>query len=206
VEKPRVEKEEMDILSPEEIRLFLDEVTPKHKPFFLTAVLTGMRRGELLGLRWGDIDWHHRQIHVRQALCDTVKDFLTPKSRYSVRRVDMSPKLVRELKKHKLSSPISELDLVFCHSKGTAHDPDTLIRRHYLPALRKAKIRQVTFHSLRHSNVSMRIEQGQNIVYISRQIGHASVKTTLDIYGHLIKDANTGQAMKLDNILGFVEL
>jgi len=117
----------------------------------------------------------------------------------------MSPTLVRELKKHKLSSPISELDLVFCNSKGTAYDPDTLIRRHYLPALRRAKIRQVTFHPLRHSNVSMRIEQGQNIVYISRQIGHASVKTTLDIYGHLIKDANSGQAIKLDNILGFVE-
>ena len=71
--------------------------------------------------------------------------------------------------------------------------------------MRRAKIRQIRFHDLRHTNVALRIEQGQNIVYISRQVGHASVKTTLDIYGHLIKEVNAEQAKKLDNILGFVE-
>ena len=58
---------------------------------------------------------------------------------------------------------------------------------------------------MRHTNVSLRIEQGQSILYISRQIGHSSAKTTLDIYGHLFKEVNTEQAEKLDAILGFVE-
>ncbi len=68
VERPRIEKEEMEILTPEEIRLFLNQVTLKNKILFLMAILTGMRRGELLGLQWGDIDWNHSQIHVRRSL------------------------------------------------------------------------------------------------------------------------------------------
>jgi hypothetical protein len=66
-------------------------------------------------------------------------------------------------------------------------------------------LRHVSFHSLRHTNVALRIEQGQNIKYIQQQLGHASIQTTLDRYGHLIKEVNTEQAKKLDNILGFVE-
>jgi integrase len=110
VERPRVEKEEMEILIPEEIRLFLEQVTPKYIPFFLTAILTGMRRGELLGLQWGDIDWNNIQIHVRRTLWK--RQFVTPKSKRSIRRIDMSPYLAMELKKHLLASPFKELALV----------------------------------------------------------------------------------------------
>ncbi len=203
IERPRIEKEEIEILTPEEIRLFLDNVTPKYKPFFLTAVLTGMRRGELLGLQWGDIDWSHSQIYVRRSLWKG--QFVKPKSNRSIRRIDMSPTLVRELKKHKLACPVSELDLVFCNSKGKPLEPDNLVKRQFLPALRRAKLRRMRFHDLRHTNVALRIEQGQNIKYIQNQLGHASIQTTLDRYGHLIKEVNAEQAKKLDTVLGFGE-
>lgn len=205
VERPRVEYEEMEILTPDEIRLFLDNVTIKYKCIFLTAILTGMRRGELLGLQWGDIDWQHCQIHVRRSLCNTSKKLISPKSKRSIRKIDMSPSLVMELKRHKLASPVSEIDLVFANSKGRPSDGDSLVKRQFLPALRRAKIRKVRFHDLRHSNVALRIEQEQNIKYIQHQLGHASIQTTLDRYGHLIKEVNQEQAMKLDNALGFVE-
>jgi integrase len=203
VEKPRVEKEEMDILPPEDIRLLLDHAAPRYRVLFLTAVLTGMRRGELLGLQWGDIDWNHGQIHVRRSLWKG--QFVTPKSKRSVRKIDMSPTLARDMRRHRLQSPPGNLDLVFSNSKGLPLDGDTLVRRHFLPALRRAKVRQVRFHDLRHTNVALRIEQGQNIKYIQNQLGHASIQTTLDRYGHLIKDVNSEQALKLDTILGFVE-
>lgn len=203
VERPRVEKEEMEILTPEEVRLFLNHVTPKHKPFFLTAVLTGLRRGELLGLQWGDIDWNNNQINVRRSVWNG--EFVTPKSKNSVRRIDISPYLAMEFKRHKLACPVSDLDLVFPNSKGTPLEPDSLVKRHFLPALRRAKIKRVRFHDLRHTNVALRIEQGQNIKYIQHQLGHASIQTTLDRYGHLLKEVNTEQAKKLDTILGFVE-
>lgn len=204
VERPRVEKEEMEILTPDEVRLLLENATPKYKPLFLTAILTGMRRGELLALQWGDIDWNHNQIYVRRSIWKG--QFVSPKSKTSMRRIDMSPYLAMELKKHMLASPFKELDnLVFCNSEGKALDPDSLVKRQFLPALRRAKIRQVRFHDQRHTNVALRIEQGQNIKYIQHQLGHASIQTTLDRYGHLIKEVNTEQAKKLDNILGFVE-
>lgn len=203
VERPRVEQVEMEILKPNEIRLFLDNVTSKDKGFFLTAVLTGMRRGELLGLQWGDIDWQQSQINVRQALCNTTKKLISPKSKKSVRKIDMSPSLVSELKRHKLACPVSELDLVFPNSKGNPNDGDTLVKRHFHPALRRAKVKKIRFHDLRHTNVAIRIDQGQNIKYIQHQMGHASIQTTLDRYGHLIKEVNQEQAMKLDNALGF---
>lgn len=78
-----------------------------------------------------------------------------------------------------------------------------MIKRQYFPALKRAKIRQIRFHDLRHTNVALRIEQEQNIKYIQNQLGHASIQTTLDRYGHLISDVNTEQAKKLDSILGF---
>ncbi len=61
------------------------------------------------------------------------------------------------------------------------------------------------FHDLRHTNVALRLEQGQNIKYIQNQLGHASIQTTIDRYGHLLKEVNTEQAMKLENALNFRE-
>jgi integrase len=129
--------------------------------------------------------------------------FGTPKSKASFRRIDMSPYLALELRKHILASQNNELDLVFSNTDGNLVDPDTMVRRHFLPALKRAGIRKIRFHDLRHTNVALRIEQGQNIKYIQNQLGHASIQTTLDRYGHLINDVNTEQAKKLDRILGF---
>ncbi len=80
-----------------------------------------------------------------------------------------------------------------------------MVHRGFLPALREAKIRMVRFHDLRHTNVSLRIEQGQNLVYVSKQIAHSNVSTTLNVYSHLLKEVHAEQAQKLDTILGFTE-
>jgi integrase len=201
VERPRVESKEMEILSPDEVRRFLEQTPPRHRTLFLMAVLTGMRRGELLALRKKDIDWKNSQILVHDSVWKG--RFVNPKSKTSIRRIDMSPYLARELQNHIEASPQSELDLVFSNSTGNLIDPDTMVKRKFLPALKRAGIRKIRFHDLRHTNVALRIEQGQNIKYIQNQLGHASIQTTLDRYGHLINDVNTEQAKKLDRVLGF---
>ena len=203
VERPRVEKEEMEILTPEEIKQFLKHVILKYRTFFLTAILTGLRRGELLGLHGEDIDWNHNQIHVRRSLWKS--QVVSPKTKASVRRVDMTPTLAQELRQHKFSCSIEDSNFVFCNSEGKPHDPDSLVRRQFLPALKRAGVKRVRFHDLRHTNVALRLEQGQNIKYIQNQLGHASIQTTIDRYGHLLKDVNTEQAMKLENALNFTE-
>ena len=203
VERPRVEKEEMEILTPEEIKLFLEHVTLKYRTFFLTAILTGLRRGELVGLQGEDIDWNHNQIHVRHSLWKG--QIVSPKTKSSVRRVDMTPTLVQELRQHKFSCSIEDSDFLFCNADGKPLSPDSLVRRQFLPALERAGVKRVRFHDLRHTNVALRLEQGQNIKYIQNQLGHASIQTTIDRYGHLLKEVNKEQAMKLENALDFRE-
>ncbi len=209
VEKPRVERKEMDFLTPEEIRLMLDHARPQFRPLFLCAVLTGLRRGELLGLQWEDIDWRAGQIRVRRALYfeahRTEKErkwrFISPKSKNSVRSVNLSPTLMLELKKYKLAHPSGAHGLVFSQDDGKPLDPDNLAKREFRSALRRAGLRQVSFHSLRHSFTALLIAQGENIKYIQSQLGHASVQTTLDRYGHLLPATHQEAAQRLDQTL-----
>jgi integrase len=116
LENPRVEKEEIEILTPEEIKLSLEHVTLKYRTFFLVAILTGLRRGELLGLQGQDIDGNHNQIHVRRSLWKG--QIVSPKTKSSVRRIDMTPTLAQELRKHKFSCSIKDSCFVFCNTEG----------------------------------------------------------------------------------------
>ena len=188
VERPRTTKPEIDILSPEAIEKLLSSSNGHYGIALITAIYTGMRAGELWGLQWGDIDWFSKQIHVRRSLWK--RQFQTPKSKCSLRRIDMTDKLVRELKQWKLACPNNEHDVVFPSPEGKLSQHDNVVKRYFNQALRKAGLRQVSFHSLRHSNASMRIQAGQNIKYIQSQMGHASINITLDIYGHLFDDKN----------------
>ncbi len=117
----------------------------------------------------------------------------------------MTPTLAQELRRHKFSCSFGDSDFVFRNSEGKPHDPDSLVKRQFLPALERAGVKRVRFHDLRHTNVALRLEQGQNIKYIQNQLGHASIQTTIDRYEHLLKEVNTEQAMKLDNALNFTE-
>lgn len=196
VQKPRVEREEMDIFNPEEVRLFLQHVRAKHYALFLTAVLTGLRRGELLALKWGDIDWRSSQIFVRRSLYRGT--FVSPKTNYSCRRVVISTTLREALEQHRLIARRSEDDLVFCNENSKPLDPDDLVRREFFPALDRAGLHRIRFHDLRHTYASLLIAQGENIKFIQHQLGHASATTTLDRYGHLMSDGNNEAANRLD--------
>ncbi len=103
-----------------------------------------------------------------------------------------------ELKRWKLACPVTDDDLTFPGIEGGAANHVNTVNRHFYPALRRAGLRKVSFHSLRHSNASLRIQAGQNIKYISEQLGHSTVRITLDIYGHLFNDVNfTRQQVEL---------
>ena len=188
VERPRVTKPEIEILSPDEVEKLLSKAIHHYRIAFLTDFLTGMRAGELWGLQWRDIDWNSKRIYVRRSLWKG--QFQTPKSNRSTRNIDIPETLISELKRWKLACPISESDLVFPSPEGKLSQHDNVVKRYFNQALRQAGLRQVSFHSLRHSNASMRIQVGQNIKYVQAQMGHASINITLDIYGHLFNDAN----------------
>lgn len=201
LERPKIEKPEIEILSPEEMERLLANSHHHYRIAFLTGFLTGMRAGELWGLQWSDIDWNSKQIYVRRSLWKG--QFQTPKSKYSIRKIDIPDSLIYELKKWKLACPVNDHDVVFPSPEGKLSQHDNIVKRYFNQALRKAGLRQVSFHSLRHSNASMRIQAGQNIKYIQSQLGHASINITMDIYGHLFNDMNFNrqQAELLENSL-----
>jgi integrase len=216
VRSVRLDRREMDFLNPSEIRLLLKHSQEPFKTLFFTAALTGMRRGELLALQWGNIDWNSNTIFVRRSIYWRSKketqegrtrfEFTSPKSERSVRAVVMSPALKEALEIHRMTCPVSSHDLVFCTKMGSPIDPSNMVEREFRPALTAAGLRCINFHSLRHSYTAMLISQNENIKFIQSQLGHASIQTTMDRYGHLLPVNQVGVGSKLDaQLLGVSE-
>lgn len=204
----KVEHKEMGYLTPVEIRPFLKHANEPFKTLYLLAVLTGMRRGEILALQWGDINWVNNTIFVKRSLFWKLRkecgedgqrwQFVTPKSKRSTRSIVMTPALKKALEIHRINAPINLHDLVFCNSKGNPLDPDNLIMREFIPTLSMAGIRRIRFHDLRHTYATLLIHQGENVKFIQSQMGHASIQTTMDRYGHLLPCDHLGVGSKLD--------
>lgn len=192
-------------LTQAEGRLFIETAkkrTPKFYPIFLTALRTGMRQGEILGLQWGDIDWNGKFIEIRRASWNRI--VTTPKNGKS-RRVDMSDQLAQVLSEHKLALAKQALkkgrtmsEWVFPSSVGAPLEPNR-VREAFFLALKHAGLRRIRFHDLRHSFASWLIANGESLAYVKEQLGHHSIQITVDTYGHLVPGANRKAVNALDD-------
>ena len=201
-ERPRdqggEEKLHIRILVPEEINVFLDaESDLKYKTLLRLAIFSGARQGEILGLKWTDVDWFNNQIHIQRTY--NHGKWYRPKSKTSNRKIDLGPTMMSELKKWTLACPPSDLDLIFPNETGNPLDQSNMLKSCFYPCLKKAGIERIRFHDLRHTYASLLIEQGENIKYIQNQLGHSSPTVTLDVYAHLMKPTNQESACKLEN-------
>jgi integrase len=196
----REKEDKTRILIPEEIKAFLDAVTDqKFKVFFKLAITSGARQGELIGLKWSDVDWKSSQIHIQRTF-NTGK-WYEPKTETSRRRIDLGPSMIKDLKKWKLACPPNDLNLIFPNKAGNPMGHGEMLRYQFKPALKKAGLSPARFHDLRHTFASLLIEQKENIKYIQSQLGHSSPMVTLNIYGHLMKDVNQESPRRLENTL-----
>jgi len=192
------ESRDISVLTPEQIRGLIEaEPDQKYQTLFLTAIMTGARQGEILGLKWSDVNFQRKQVWINRTF--NHGRFFEPKTRGSIRNIDLSPMLVRELAAWKLKSAGQDDDLVFPSETGTPIGCYNLVRRHFSPALKKAGIKRIKFHNLRHGFASLLIEQGENIKYIQNQLGHTNPTTTLNVYAHLMKGENQEAACRLEN-------
>lgn len=210
IRKLRQEREEMDYLKPQEVKILVEKADEPYRTLFLTAVLTGMRRGEILGLQWGDIDWNGGLIYVRRNLAWQSKRskgsiqsgrrwyYSTPKTKRSTRAIIMSPELRKALQIHQINCPVSPYDAVFCTSTGNPLDPDNMVKNQFAPTLERAGLRRIRFHDLRHTYATLLISQGENVKFVQAQLGHESAKTTLDTYSHLMPENNQRSGAALD--------
>jgi integrase len=203
-ERPRgqgaVVSDKIKVMPPESIGPFLEAVSnKKYRTLFTLAVLGGLRQGELLGLKWSDIDWEAKQVKINRTF--NKRAWYSPKSKSSVRRVDLGPKMIKVLKEWKLACPPNDLGLLFPSRTGKPLDDSTMVRKFFKPALKKAGLPIIRFHDLRHTYASLLIEQGENIKYIQSQLGHSSPVVTLNVYAHLMKPTNQASAIKLENTI-----
>jgi len=185
VDKPRAEEADPDIrfLEPEEVEALLrvvpdDDLGRVERRMYLAAAMTGMRQGELLALRWRDIDWPAQRVRVRRNFVRG--EFGTPKSKRSSRSVPLADRLAGELDQlHRATVYARDDDLVFAHPHtGKPIDRSKLLKR-FKAALERAGVRPVRFHDLRHTFGTRMAAQGVPMRALQEMMGHRDFKTTL---------------------------
>ena len=142
------EGKEMRILTPDQIKELLAKVEgQKYKVLFLMAIFTGARQGELLGLRWKDIEWENKQVHIQRTF--NKGRFFTTKTKGSNRRIDLAPMVIKSLKEWRLACPKDKLGLIFPNKAGNPMNYSNMMNRQFFPALKAAKVPKIRFHDLR---------------------------------------------------------
>ena len=212
-DKPQVEHQEMRALTEEETASLL-RVAQGSRMYTPALILftTGLRRGELLGLRWKDIDFEARTLNVNQVvqLVSREATFKQPKTKRSRRTLSLSQVSLDALKAHQteqkklrlqIGKYYSNLDLVFCETDGAIWNPD-LFTAAFRRLVTKADIGHVRTHDTRHTHASQLLRAGVNAKVVSERLGHSTVAFTLDVYGHLLPDMNETAAAAVDEKLG----
>lgn len=215
---PKDDREKMRVLSKEEQQRLIEELVGEYyRPMILMYLYSGLRMGEGIPLTWEDIDLEQRTIRVNKKaiVCydfnshsapQEVQDFCKTKS--SKRTVEITPGLVGVLKVHReemmeraerLGKEWSETDLVFPNTKGNMVHIRNLQASLY-KIFSKAGIEGATMHTLRHTYATRCFEEEVDIKAISEQLGHANVKTTYNIYVHLLKETKAKEIAKLNGI------
>jgi integrase len=187
------------VLGREEIRRLLDGCLPAYRPLIATALYTGMRQSELLGLTWSDVDIPGRMVHVRaqlsRARSGTPCQRVRLKTRSARRQIPLSPQLATVLRGHREASMFNTTgDWVFSTRNGTPFQQRNVQRSALSRAAHAARLdgdgARLRFHDLRHTFAShLIVDLALDVVQVSRILGHASPATTLDIYAHLFDEA-----------------
>lgn len=213
VKKPTIEKKKHTLVESSYITKIMDYDTGEDQLATLSKItlLTGLRRGEALGVKWSNVDWKNRIIHVKDTVVKAGNKVIIkkPKTKSSVRDVPIPRNVIPILKKHKevqnkLKKEAEEFykdrNFVFTNGEGNHFHPDSA-RNGVERLLKSVGAQRTTVHELRHSYASILYELGEEDKVIQSILGHSSIKTTMDTYVHLKKDQRETAANKFDNLI-----
>jgi integrase len=198
---PRIEREEMRFLTPDELWRLAEAIDDRYRAFVVLAGYSGLRVGELLALRWEHVDMLRRKVTVVETLTDLGGrvSFGPPKTRAALRTVSVPSVVVDELARIPTSPP-DKRDLVFKSPEGQPVRPTLFRRRFWTPAVVAAELTPLRIHDLRHTAVALWIAAGANPKQIAARAGHTSVSVVLDRYGHLLPDHDDELMHALENL------
>lgn len=208
-EKGEAEHYDEDML--EKMFTLLESEPLKYRVMVLLAVYTGLRKGEIMGLEWSDIDFDNNKLRVRQSsqyVPGKGTIVKSPKNESSIRIITLPDIAINLLKEYKAKQNEIRLEMgdlwqdsdrLFVQFNGVPTHPDT-ISKWFSKFIKRNNLPKLTYHGLRHTNASLLIGQGVDVKTISGRLGHARTSTTTDIYSHLLKRPDEEAAQKLDNI------
>ncbi|MFC2060135.1 tyrosine-type recombinase/integrase [Chloroflexota bacterium] len=216
VDKPKIQRTEMHPMTERDLSRFLEAAKQGHYyALFYTYLFTGMRRSELLAIRWCDVELLGMQISVSRTMqyLNGVKNRITfkePKSKKSRRLIALSPSTVFVLEEHLKAQdkmreslqfpPITENDLVFSHWDGSPLLPDSITHA-WVKLVRKCGLKGIRLHDARHTHATIMLKQGVHPKVVQERLGHSTISTTLDTYSHVAPGLQQAAARGFDDIL-----
>jgi integrase len=215
VKPPQPSREEMHPLTPEQAKLLLrvaHETGDRLEALYVLAIHTGLRQGELLGLKWDDVDLEGSSLQVRRTLTITKSGpvFTSPKTTASRRSVTLTSNSTEALKSH-LKHQLGEIDsvgslwsengLIFASEMGEPLNRHNLTRRSFKPLLKRAGLPQIRFHDLRHTCATLLLTRNVNPKIVSEMLGHSSIAITLDTYSHVLPNMRDQAAAAMEEAL-----
>lgn len=213
VEPPTVERYEAAVLNAEQIRQLLQvcEGTEIYMPVFL-AVTLGLRRGEVLGLQWSDVDWAHKTITINRSVTFTKAgvEFGKTKSKNSHRTLLLPAGAYLRLEEEKKRQEEREMffgkaynvhELICCRADGSPLTSNVL-QHHFSAALHQCEMPHIRFHDLRHTNATLMLQNSVPAKIVSAMLGHSSIGITLDTYSHVMTEMQGEAVGVMDAVLG----
>jgi len=216
VEKPKIQRPEMHPMTENDLSRFLDAARQgNYYALFYTYLFTGMRRSELLAVRWSDVDLVGMQISVSRTMqyLNGVKNRVTfkePKTKKSRRLIALSPSTVFVLEEHRKAQdamrvslelpPVTDNDLVFSHWDGSPLLPDSITHA-WVKLVRKCGLKGIRLHDARHTHATIMLKQGVHPKVVQERLGHSTISTTLDTYSHVAPGLQEAAARGFDEIL-----
>ena len=214
VDKPKQSRAEMQTFDLEQTQTFLHAVEGNRiEALFYLAISTGLRQGELLGLKWTDLDFDSGRLQVQRQLQRISGEGLTftePKSAAGRRAIVLGSVDLAKLqahRKHQLEERLfaggrwQDHGLIFTTTIGSPLDPRNLYRT-YKVILKRADLPEIRFHDLRHTAATLMLQQGVHPKVVQERLGHSSINLTLDTYSHVLPSMQEDAAQRMNAILG----
>jgi integrase len=211
VTPPRIRRKEQKTWTIEEAKRFLDVAKNESNTYYivyLLALYTGLRRGELLALRWKDVDFEQGKLSVCQTLYYSKKvfQFFEPKTTRSNRLVSIPEYVIKELLRHKtvqeqhkkmMGQAYQDFDLVAANELGYPIHPRSLTG-HFNRMIMKAGVPKIRFHDTRHTHATILLKLGEHIKIVSERLGHSNSAMTMNVYSHVTPDMQKQAARKFE--------